>query len=158
LHSRSDDLVGAGSGPTRRRTRLERYVQHGAFRDWLLEISEAFDFRVREPRAFVVALGHDLPIYHQNRSDCGIGACLSRAFSRLGQSCVHERLVLQANSHTQRYLAYRPQANRLRIIRMWNELEEGINVSLEAPILLPNMRQYVTHVSRAACQPLFINN
>jgi len=71
------------------------------------------------PRALVMALRNNLPAYHEDRPDRGIGACVTETTACFSQSRAHKNLVITTFSHRLRYLASGMQANRLVVMKDW---------------------------------------
>jgi hypothetical protein len=115
---------GARPGAPRGRTGLERHVKGGVFWHWPFEIAEAFDFGMGQPGASMVAFRDNFSVNHQDRPDCGIGACVAESSDCLAEGGVYEDFVIRRFSHKQRDILppslrqlqrtmRRPEANRI---------------------------------------------
>ncbi len=59
----------------------------------IFQVPESFDFGVRFAGTAMPAEREDFSIFGNDRTYCGVGACFSQAFARLGECRAHEGLI-----------------------------------------------------------------
>jgi hypothetical protein len=60
---------------------------------WIFQVPESFDFGVGFAGSAMPAEREDFSVFGNDGAYCGIGACFSQAFARLGECRAHEGFI-----------------------------------------------------------------
>ena len=89
-----DDLIGACSGATGRRTRLQGDIERGVFRDLASKTSETLNFGMGASGLTMVSASDDPVVDNQNGANRRIRTRLPDGLSRLRKRAAHEPFVV----------------------------------------------------------------